>query len=250
MGLFDKFREYQESRRVRRIARAGELICNPKAIKEDRLEAIYFLAHLEEDRVEGVTHLLKRFDYSLEHGIADTKEKELALKGIEQVGPDAVAEVTRHLSTTTSIAWPIKALNLIADDKTVLKSLKSALDFGDTSFNQKAIDKNYDILCHLRDYPLGDDDLKEFGRFLNDSDERVRFAATECVLAQDSEAMAQQLLEPFFHDFTVENSRIHQAVTAGFADKGWKLKDPGALEGKPLLDGYLLGKNGEVQRRA
>lgn len=247
MGLFDKYREYQESRRVKRIARAGELIANPKAIKEDRLEAIHFLAHLE-GSVEGVPHLLKRFDYSLEHGIADTKEKELALKGIENAGQGAVEAVTKHLSQSNRIAWPIKALHLIADDKTILQSLKSALDFGDTSFNQNAIDKNYDILCYLRDYSLTEDDLKEFGRFLKDSDERVRFAAAECVLAQGNEAMAQQLLEGFFHDTTVENSRIHQAVTAGFADNGWKLKDPAALEGQPLFDGYRLGKNGEVER--
>lgn len=246
MGLFDKFKEYKESRKVKRIERATKLVKNPKAIKDDRWEALQFLSQLDTP-IEGVKPLLNRFEYSLEHGINDSKEKDLALSGIEKAGEPAISIITEHLKNTSRIAWPIKALNLLADEKTIIESLRSVLTFSDTSFDQATIDKNYDILCYLRDYKLDSEQISVFKRFLEDSDERVRFACCECLVAQNNEKIAQELLEPFLKDDTVENSRIKQAVMTSFLENKWKLSNPEVFEGGEVHPGVKVDSDGMLR---
>ena len=67
--------------------------------------------------------LLNRFEYSLEHGINDSREKEIALSGIVRHGNDAIPFLEKWLKHTSRIAWPIKAIKAIADDKTVVDCL-------------------------------------------------------------------------------------------------------------------------------
>lgn len=246
MGLVQKWKELRENRSQRRFEKATKIIRNPKAIREDRWAALDYLANLDHVNL-AVTGLLDRFDYSLEHGINDTREKELAMKGIVRFGKEALPFVRQKISTTTRIAWPIKILKEIANEDEVALTLKSSLNYNDVSFDQSAVDKNYDILCYLRDYKLGED-WKRVTHFLNDPDERVRFACVETLIEQDTPGLSE-ILERFVSDLSAENRRIRQAVILAFVRNGWRLQNPSIFPEGQIEPGVLVSPQGQIEIR-
>ncbi|NRA44627.1 MAG: hypothetical protein HRU09_06680 [Oligoflexales bacterium] len=238
MGLIDKYREFKKNRQEKAIARNLKLIKNPKAIKEDRSAAIEYFCQAEEAEV-AVPALLQRFDYSLEHGINDTREKESAMEGVIKFDKSAIPFIEKHLHTSNRIAWPIKAFKKIASEEEIMKSLESCLDYGEVSFDQSKVDKNYDILCYMRDYPLADAVCEKLFHFLNEHDERVRFAAAE-VLLEQKESSIPEKLEPFLLDESAENTRIRQTVIAGFAKNQWAVPHKDKFKVGPFIPGVSI----------
>ncbi|MFW7382037.1 MAG: HEAT repeat domain-containing protein [Oligoflexus sp.] len=248
MGLLDKYRNYQETRRKRRIEKAVKLVKNAKAIREDRWGALSFLAEDLDVAADAVPALLPRFEYSLEHGINDTREKELTLKGIVRFGDEALPFLKDWLRSTTRIAWPIKAIKEIGSEEVVVDTLKQALNFNDVTFDQSAVDKNYDILCHLRDYPL-DGYFKEIAHFLQDPDERVRFAAAEALIEQNSDEV-KVYLQDFLKDDSSENRRIKQAVVSAFLKHSWQVDTQSEFPEGRVMDGVYINAQGQLEVRA
>src|SRR6478735_1523223 len=105
MALFDGIKEYFASRKIKRIERAGKLVRNAKAIREDRWAALEFLAKDLKEADQAIPLLLQRFEYSLEHGINDTREKELAQEGVVRFGDSGVPFLRDWLKKTSRIAW-------------------------------------------------------------------------------------------------------------------------------------------------
>ncbi|MBF0440404.1 MAG: hypothetical protein HQK54_00720 [Oligoflexales bacterium] len=244
MGLFDKFAEYRKNKHKRAIEKTARVVKNPKAIREDRWAALEYL--VETDDMENVVPaLLERFEFSLEHGILDTREKELAMSGIVKYGEKVIPLVREKLQKTLRIAWPIKILTELADEATMIETLKSALDYKDVSFDQAAVDKNYDILCYLREYKLSGF-LDKLSHFLKDPDERVRFACTEVIIEQE-DGDTQGLLEPFLADASAENTRIRQAVIDAFFNRKWKVRDPSKFENGIVTDNIMINSKGYLQ---
>ncbi len=239
MGIIEKFKAWRQNQREGKISRAAKTAKNPKAIREDRWAAIEVLVE-SDDPALSVPALLQRFEFSLENGIADAKEKELALGGITKFGDRATPMVMEHLVTTTRIAWPIKILRALGNDPLVLEGLKKALNFGETTFDQAQTDKNYDLLCHLIEHKLGSF-ARDLGRFLEDPDERVRFAAAEVLIEQNDPALVP-MLEGFLMDPTVENIRIRQAVLRAFVERQWTLTQPERIPNGEVIPGvYVTG---------
>jgi hypothetical protein len=238
VGLFDMFSRKNDDKR---IASALAKVKNPKAIREDRVAAIDYFADFGDPKV-GVPSLLARFEYSLEHGINDTREKDACMEGILGYGAEAMPLVQEHLMTTNRIAWPIKVLKKLGTEDQVVEVLKSALDFGDVRFDQARVDKNYDILCYLIDYKVpGFADKIE--HFLNDPDERVRFAATEFLIEQD-DPRVPGMLERFIGDESSENTRLRKSVVEAFLKNGWTLKEPGKFpNGQVASNIFVTGQN-------
>ena len=244
MGLLDKWRQFKENRRVKRIESNAKLVQKPKAMKEDRIAALEFFSEIEDPAV-AVPALLKRFEYSLEHGINDTREKDRAMKGIVRHGDKCVPFIQTHMGTTTKIAWPIKILNAVADESTTVEILKSCLDFGDIAFDQAKVDKNYDVLCYLADYKVPGL-AKQLKAFLDNHDERVRYAAIE-VLKEQEDSEVPELLEPFLLDSTPENTRIRKAVIDAFANRGWKVKEKEKLSADFKVPNAALNSDGTIR---
>lgn len=220
MSLTKKIKHFFERRREKAFEGNVKIIKNPKAIKDDRMASIEALAASSKP-VEATRALLSRFDYSLEHGIQDSREKEKTLEGILAFKKEALAPTLEHLKTARSIAWPVKIITTLATQEELIKSLHSTLDFGDIDFSQEIVNKNYDILCHLRNHPLPDNGKSLF-HFLKAHDERLRVAAVEAILAQDLEENFVEL-EPFLLDNTAENIRLKQAIAQKFVDLKRKL---------------------------
>lgn len=246
VGFFDIFRGGSGKGDDKRNAKALATIKNSKAIRDDRVAAIDYFKGLD-DATVAVPALLQRFEYSLEHGINDTREKESAFEGIVEHGPSALPLVREHLLTTSRIAWPIKVLKALGDDGQVVDILKSALDFTDVSFDQAKVDKNYDILCYLVEYKVPGF-AANLAHFLNDPDERVRFAVTDLLIEQDDPAVPG-LLERFLGDESSDNTRIRQSALRAFVDKRWKVQDPGKFANGQVADGLMLSADGFVEVR-
>lgn len=246
VGLFDKFKDMRKGRDEKRIAGALAKVKNAKAIREDRVAAIEFFKDLDDVEV-GVPALLQRFEYSLEHGINDTREKESCMKGIVAYGKDALPLVREHLMQTSRIAWPIKVLKALGEEDQVIEILKSALDFGDISFDQAKVDKNYDILCYLVEYKLPDFTGK-LAHFLNDPDERVRFAATEAMIEQDDSAVPGYL-EKFLGDESPDNTRIRKSVIEAFLKHRWQVKDAARFPNGQIIGPLFVGADSRLEIR-
>jgi hypothetical protein len=247
VGLFDIFRGGGGKGDERRNAKALATIKNSKAIREDRVAAIDYFKDLDEATV-AVPALLQRFEYSLEHGINDTREKESCFEGIVAHGQTALPLVREHLLTTSRIAWPIKVLKALGDEGQVVEILKAALDFGDVAFDQAKVDKNYDILCYLVEYKLPGFTSK-LAHFLADPDERVRFAAVELLIEQDDPAIPGQL-ERFLSDDSPDNTRLRQSVIRAFFEKRWKVQDPSKFPDGQVVDGLALSPEGYLEVRS
>lgn len=237
MGLLSKYKSWRQAQQENQLAKAAKTAKNPKAIREDRWAALETLCHIEEPE-KAIPALLQRFEFAIENGISDSREKDLAMGGITRFGDRAVPMVMSHLTDTTRIAWPIKILRTIGDDALVLEGLKKALNLGDTTFDQAQTDKNYDLLCHLVEFKLGSF-APELKRFLGDPDERVRFAAAE-VLIEQNDPTVVPMLEVFLMDETVENIRIRQAVLRAFVERRWILTRPDLIPGGEVIPGVFV----------
>lgn len=246
MGLFDKFKDMRKNRDDKRISGALAKIKNPKAIREDRVAAIDYLSDIGDPSL-AVPVLLQRFEYSLEHGINDTREKEACMKGIVGYGPEALPFVKDHLLETHRIAWPIKLVKALGEEDMVIQILKDALDFGDISFDQGKVDKNYDILCYLVEYKLPGF-TEKLAHFLNDPDERVRFAAAEAMIEQD-DAAVPTALERFIGDDSSENTRIRKSVVEAFLKHRWQLKDPSRFVNGQVIGPLFVGADQRLEIR-
>jgi hypothetical protein len=244
--LFAKIREFFAGRKQRKIEKNMELVKNAKAIKEDRWAALQYFSTLDEPE-HAVPGLLRRFNFSLEHGINDTKEKELAMEGILRHGEAALPYVTKHLSETDRIAWPLKILYKLGNEQQIVETLKSALNFNDVSFDRSAVDKNYDILCYLREHKLPGY-VDQIAHFIKDHDERVRFAAVEVLIEQDDPSIAG-LIERFIADESAENRRIRKSVIDAFVSRGWKLKHPEVFKSELITDGIFITKDAHLENR-
>jgi hypothetical protein len=246
VGFLNKFKGMRKQRDEKRIAKGLATIKNPKAIKEDRQATIDYFRDLG-DAGAAVPVLLQRFEYSLEHGINDTREKESCMEAVLGYGQEALPYVKEHLLTTSRIAWPIKVLKALGEEHQVIDILKSALNFGDVTFDQAKVDKNYDILCYMIDYKMPGF-AEKLAHFLNDPDERVRFAATEVLIEQEDPAVPGYL-ERFIGDESPDNTRIRRSVIEAFLKHKWQLKEPARFPNGQVVGPLFVGHEGRLELR-
>ena len=243
MGLLEKWQNFKENRRIKAIASNEKLVTNPKAMKEDRAAALEYFGSLEDPKV-AVPALLRRFEYSLDHGINDTREKERAMAGIVRHKSGAVPLIQEHLNNTSRIAWPIKALMATTEEEKAVEVLKECLDFGEIDFDQSKVDKNFDILCYLADFSVPGF-AEKLAHFLKSHDERIRFATVELLKHQD-DAQIPKMLEEFLADQTSENTRLRQSVTEAFVEKGWQVSDDSNLRSQLAEQGVPVSSDGKI----
>ncbi len=242
MGLFDFFKSEPSDSK---IAKAAEVVKNAKAIRDDRVAAIEFIANDVKDPAKAIPVLLARFEFSLEHGINDSREKETCMDAIVEHKEKALPFVLDYLKGTTRIAWPIKILKALGDsEEHVVECLLSVLNFEDVSFDQAQTDKNYDILCHLADYKKPGL-TEKIAHFLKDPDERVRYAAAEVMMEQDLQE-SSAYIEPLLSDANPDNSRIRQTVIRKYLEQGWVVKNVNAFTNKQVIGPVFVGEGNRL----
>ena len=167
------------------------------------------------------------------------------MQGILEFGEQALPFVRRHLQESNRIAWPIKTLKGLGKEDQVVEVLKSALEFGDITFDQARVDKNYDILCYLLEYQIPDF-ANELLPFLDNPDERVRYACVELLIEQDNAAIPGYL-ERFLSDDNPDNIRLRQATIRAFQEKGWAVQNPAAFEGGHVSGNLYVNESGQLE---
>ena len=115
------------------------------------------------------------------------------------------------------------------------------------SFIQQTTDKNYDILCYLRDYKLSDESTEKIFTLLDNPDERIRFAALEVLLEQAAEKVPEKV-ERFLLDTTAENTRLRQAAIEAFIEKDWTLVNKEKFELGDFEEGIKVTKAFKLKR--
>jgi hypothetical protein len=242
VGLFDFFKSEPSDSK---IAKAAEVVKNAKAIRDDRVAAIEFIASDVKDPTKAIPVLLTRYEFSLEHGINDSREKETCMEAIVSHKEKALPFVLEHLKSTTRIAWPIKILKALGDSEDhVVECLLSVLNLEDVSFDQAQTDKNYDILCHLADYKKPGL-VEKVAHFLKDPDERVRYATAEVMMEQDFQE-ARKYIEPILSDINPDNSRIRQTVIRKYLESGWKVQDISLFPNKQVIGPVFIGDGNKL----
>ncbi len=242
MNIFKQISHWLGERRKARYCRATK---NPRAMKEDRWLALTALGEYDDPQF-AVPALLARFEYNLDNGILDTREKEQAMKSLMGYDKEAVLAIAReHLRHTDHIAWTTKILLQLGGEKEVASALLACLDFSAVAFDRAKVDKNYDILCHLHDFDVSDLS-RDIVHLLDDNDERVRFATAEILIKQKAD-YAAEVLEKFISDDSAENTRIRQNVLAAFIANSWAIKNRHAFRKSSAAKEAVLGKNGKLK---
>jgi hypothetical protein len=245
--MLQAIKNFFQKQKQRKIAKNAKLVRNPKAVKEDRMAALHYLKSID-DPDATIPALLARFEYSLEHGIVDAREKDVAYEGIMKHQEKAIPFLNEHLAKTHKMAWPIKILTQLAPADDVKNILLNALNFDDISFDQILVDKNYDVLCYLADFSLGAD-WSKICPFLNDPDERVRFACVEVLGQQDDPNIKDHVVQ-FLKDETPENRRIRMSVIQLFLKNQWPIDNPQDYADGPLIEGVFVTKQGLLEKRS
>lgn len=237
----------KESSKEKAIQKHLAKVKSKRTIKEERMVSLDFFSHLT-DKDVAVPALLSRFDYSIEHGIQDEREKAVALEGITRFGPDAVDIIKSHLKETTKIAWPLKILTKVCTPDQVRDVIKDALFFGETSFDIYKLEKNYDLLCYLRDYQTPDF-IDKIAFFIDNPDERIRCAAVDCLVEQEEkQEEIQALVEKFLWDDSAENIRVRETVLDCYIEKKWRVKDLSHFVDGIVAPGVTVNKQGELKQ--
>src|SRR5688572_20617356 len=191
MSIFGLFGKKSDSSQLKKWA---ERTANRRAQPIDRYEAIQALANMKS--AEAVEALLPRFTFYVDPSITDQEEKELAFGGVLAAGEAAVAPVVAFLAKVDSISWPLKMLDRILSSDAVVEKLIALLAGMDTEYERDP-QRKIQILATLEE--RADPRVAQAAvRFLEDSNETVRFHAAGAVLAQsDAETQREALLRCF-----------------------------------------------------
>lgn len=219
---------------------------NKRAQNIDRMESLHALSRMQSR--EAVAALLQRFKFRVDPSIVDQEEKEVAFEGIVGAGEVAVEPTRVFLHASDSISWPLKILNRLLDEETVVGELLDLLAQMDVEYERDP-EKKIQVLGYLGDRKdrriLGD-----VTRFLGDPNETVRFSTVTAMLSQEVDAgdVSEHLIEPLLNCLADEESvRIRDQIAAAFIERGWKVPT-GELDrvGAALSERYQLDRTNRV----
>ncbi|MDH5674128.1 MAG: HEAT repeat domain-containing protein [Myxococcales bacterium] len=235
MALFGLFGKKSETDIVKR---AAERVANKRAQAVDRWEAIHELSRI--GHADAVRGLLKRFTFYVDPSITDQEEKDAAFEGVVAAGEAALEPVVEFMRRAESISWPLKILTRLVEPDVVVEKLLELLSSMDTEYERDPQCK-IQVLSSLEERP---DPRIAVGvvRFLEDSNETVRFHAAGALFAQaDAAEYCDALIEAFCAE---ESVRIRMRILDGFIAAGWDVGTRSEDVSARLPSGYKLDRKG------
>jgi hypothetical protein len=242
MGLFDFFGRKSGSGAVgKHAARAAD----KRAQAPDRWQSLRALGEMKS--AEAVEALLQRFTFRIDPSITDQEEKDLAMHGIVSSGEVAIEPVRAYLRQSQSIAWPVKMLQQLVSAEELVGDLLALLSEMSTDYERDP-QRKIDVIMQLEDLrdarqgsgyreaPFQPRIREAVQRFLDDSNESVRFHAVQTIAAQDDVDDAR---EAFLALFVREESvRVRVRILDVCAERGWTV-EPAGMAGK-VPTGYTI----------
>lgn len=220
MGIFGFVKNYRQGQQQRSFQKCGETLKNLVTTKDQRLEAIEFLI---KQGSPAIPYLLQRYEIVIgDHGIQDTKEKEMIMEALLKEKEAAKPYLLECLKTKRRISWPIKILEKAVSRDEFIVALLENLTTEYVFFDENVQERNIEILLALKEVP--DVRVMEKAKLLvNSRDEEVRVAALECLEAQaehsdDARTMILSVLE---EPMTDQTTRLHGYVKSMAQRHGW-----------------------------
>jgi hypothetical protein len=215
-------KDFFENRRSSQIESYGNVLKKALTTNDQRMEAIEALKGIKDERV--IAQFLKRFELVLDHGMQDTKEKNLCLEAIVSFEDAAKPYIEDALKTKKRIAWPIKIAEQLYSPEEYLKLLLKNLNSEAIVFDSDWVERQTELLLALTE--LSDKRItSKVLPYLTARYEEVRIAALECLKNQayfDVDAR-QALIEIAKQEITDENSRFIGNVKQIIARNNWRL---------------------------
>lgn len=250
MGIFDFLKKGStppppnKPQLSKKVAGPAKTVADKRAQTYDRAEAIRTLADMK--TAEAAEALLKRFTFSIDPSITDQEEKESAYLGIVACGDEVVPAVVEFCEKAEVLTWPLRILREVLDDDGYKTELLALAEGFDTEYARN-VEPKLQVVGALAEVK-GDDVRTAIERFLEDTNENVRFTAVQSTFAQASEESIEPLVKLLEQE---ESIRIKNTVCAGFVTKGWKV--PGELVDRVKralsdVEDYALGKDGSIKQ--
>jgi HEAT repeat protein len=247
MGLFDLFKGGSKADGKPRSKGSPALKWSDRVEKRvqnyDRQEAIQALSEM--GTPEAVQVLLKRFTFHMDPSITDQEEKDAAFRGILRAGRDAIEPVRTFAAKAESLAWPMKIIKELVDEREYAEELLRWLSKWDTEY-AKFIDPKVQILTALEDlrHPRIREEIE---RFLEDVNEPARFHASSTLIAQGEAAAVPALVKLLLEE---ESVRVRTKVAEGIATRAWVIaEDARTAVRKVLPPAFSVDAGGRIAKR-
>lgn len=238
MGLFDVFKGSGGG-----LQKHINRVTSKRAQSHERWESIQALANDGSD--EAIRALLSRFSVRLDPSITDREEKDEVFQCVVRQGEAALGPVRDFLAASDTLAWPLKMLKALQSEEEVTTTLLELLSGMDTEYERDP-QKKIDALASLEERK--DPRIVEaVTRFLEDTNETVRFHAVGAIRSQeDAEAAKAALAKAFAEE---ESVRIRMMILDAFIERQWMFDAVDEVKGR-LPVGYSLGKRGDPRKNA
>lgn len=194
---------------------------------------------------DALLGLLRRYTFNAEKEMSDEEEKAYVADLLEKAGRKAVGPIEKHVQSEAEVAWALRILERVLPQEEFRERACAILSRLDVHFDripERKVDILHALAPHASDARVADATL----RFLEDTDDSVRIAAVELLLASGRDADRDGLLECLVR--SGDRPRVLAAVLDGFAAKAWPLGDRiDEVRGVLSADqGFALTKDGLV----
>ena len=175
------FKNFFRNRKIKGFKKSGDVLKKAYTTKEQRLEAIEYLKNSEAQL--SVPQLLKRFELVIDHGLQDTKEKDMCMQEILNYKEKAIPFVKECIKIQKRISWPLRISEKLLKKNDYLDLLLSNLEPDLIAFDDAHIERNIAVLNALKD--VYDKNVTEKTLpFLKHRNDDIKIAAVEVLLSQ------------------------------------------------------------------
>ncbi len=240
MGLFGLF----EKKPGGALKKHAERVANKRAQAIDRWESIQAL--IRDGGPEAIAALLPRFTFYVDPSITDQEEKDAVFEGVLRAGEHAIPVVRAFMETSESLSWPLKLMDRLAEQQTVVAALLELLAPWDTEYARDP-QRKIQLLAALEERKDART-AAAVARFLRDANETVRFQAVTAIFAQDNAGDFRESLQECVR--SEESVRVRNRIFEGFLQQGWSAIEPGEGARALSTSSYAVDARGSIKRLA
>jgi hypothetical protein len=236
VGIFDFFRTGEAAQ----LKRHAKRLSNLNAQKEDRIASAYWLA--ENGTEEAIIGLLNRFNMTYEHRMKDSEEKQHVYELLLGVGNVVTQPVRQWVRKNTNFAFPMRLIDHFEGKDAAVEVL---LDMLGREVDPFKPEKKRQILIRLSEYH-DERIIERVPACLEDHNGDIRYAAAEALIAQETDAVREDLARTLANR-NEESNRLRDRIAVTFSQRSWAL---GAFE-EDISDNPPYGwsvNNGRLHR--
>jgi HEAT repeat protein len=226
-GLFSKERALQ-----RTIKKAT----NKLSQSADRWAAMEKLRDIGTE--EALYHLFRRFSFASLKLVDDEQEKAWVVQSMAAMGERCLPAMRRYMKSATTIAYPLRILEDVADHDKALEIIDELLAVEEPGYTRDPA-KRIQIIDWLAEWKQGSDEevVERIVPYVADFDEGVRFAAVEAISQRPVPRAAEPLVKALINEKD-ESGRLKVRIAEILADNNLDLCGH-KKEVAPLLEDLL-----------